>query len=466
MKPAIRFDDSLPAFAGLVKDAWDEKAIENNLFLRDASGRLTFVLLDESRSKADRESLASKAALELGCYVDDAGFSVATPDELFDDDLKRRIGVFSLNLNDPRFKGRVNFVDRRIVGADWMRSPQPSATAPVRLVFASIKGGVGRSTALCVVAAHFAAHGRRVLAIDMDLEAPGLGNLLLPDKTLPEFGLLDYLVESEAGSSLDEQFFADLIGPSWLGGGRGRVDVVPAIGQRSLRHPANVLAKLARAYLAETALDGQVVTFSDHMRMLVERYADPLRYDIILADARAGLHETTASAVIGLGAEVLLFGLDQQQTFAGFELLFAHLGTLPSGSEDRWQSRLHLVQAKASPDPQARTRFSQRMESLLRRYLWPSEGYRPSLDPATLKDTFEVDWSEDHDPEAIEELISAEPPPPVIAVLDDEQFRSFDPLLNRDVLSSQIYLASFGQLLEMTTTMLSSSAESEENHRD
>ncbi len=285
---------------------------------------------------------------------------------------------------------------------------------------------------------------------------------MLPDNTLPEFGLLDYLVESEAGSFLDEQFFVDLIGASWLGGGRGRVDVLPAIGQRSLQHPANVLAKLARAYLAESAPDGQTLTFSDRMSALVDRYADPFRYDIVLVDSRAGLHETTASAVIGLGAEVLLFGLDQPQTFAGYELLFAHLGTLLSPSEDRWQSRLHVVQAKASADLHVRTRFSQRMESLLRRYFWPPENYRPGVDPASLKDTFEVDWSEDHDPEAVEQLISIEPPQPVLAVLDDEQFRSFDPLQNRDVLASQIYSASFGQILEMTTTVLSSYADSED----
>jgi Mrp family chromosome partitioning ATPase len=462
MKPAIRFDDSLPVFAGLVQSTWGEQAVQNNLFLRDASGRLTFVLLEEGRSKADQESLASKAVLELGSYVDDAGFSVATPDELFDEGLKTRAGVIVVQLNDDRFRGKVNFIDRRMVGADWLRRPQSSAPPPARLVFSSIKGGVGRSTALCVVAAHLAANGRRVLAIDMDLEAPGLGNLLLSDNTLPEFGLLDYLVESEAGSILDEQFFADLIGPSWLGGGRGRVDVVPAIGQRSLTHPANVLAKLARAYLAETAADGQVLTFSDHMRVLVERYADPFRYDIILLDARAGLHETTASAVIGLGAEVLMFGLDQPQTFAGYELLLAHLATLPTAAEDRWQSRLHVVQAKAPADLHMRTRFSQRMESMLRRYLWPSEDDRPSVDPATFKDTFEVDWVEDQDEDVIDELISTEPPQPVLAVLDDEQFRSFNPLADRDVLGDQIYSASFGQLLEMATNVLSLYEDSEE----
>src|SRR5438270_4818270 len=80
----IRFDDSLPAFARLVAIAWGETALSNNMFLRDASGRLTFVLIRGEHSTDDRMNLASIAAAELGAYVDGAGFSVATPDELFD----------------------------------------------------------------------------------------------------------------------------------------------------------------------------------------------------------------------------------------------------------------------------------------------------------------------------------------------------------------------------------------------
>ena len=152
-----------------------------------------------------------------------------------------------------------------------------------------------------MVAADLASKGRRVLAIDMDLEAPGLGNLLLPDETLPEFGLLDYFVELEVGNPLDEEFFTDMIGHSWLGGGRGRVDVIPAIGRRSLANPMNVLGKLARAYFAGPTVTGESLTFSERMRKLVERFANPLRYDAILVDARAGLHETTAAAVLGFG---------------------------------------------------------------------------------------------------------------------------------------------------------------------
>jgi len=455
----IRFDDSLPAFAKLVESAWGTPALSKNLFLRDASGRLTLITLESDRSTEERAKLASLAASELGAYVDGDGFSVATPDELFDESLKNLNQGVTLSLDHKIFHGSVRLVDRRMVGADWLRMPEPTAPAPARFVFASLKGGVGRSTALCVLAAHLAVRGRRVLAIDMDLEAPGLGNLLLPDDILPEYGLLDYLVEAECGNPLDDEFFADLIGPSWLGGGRGRVDVIPAIGKRSLSNPANVLSKLARAYLASVASDGTTLSFSDHMRTLVDRFADPLHYDAILIDARAGLHETTAAAVIGLGAEVLFFGLDQPQTFTGYELLFAHLATLTPLPGDDWRSCLHVIQAKAPADQQMRAGFSERMNELLVKNLWPSPLQDSvSIAPADLKGTFEVEWT-DENSTVVESLIDTEGPPPVVAILDDEQFRSFDPLANRDILAGQFYSVAFGSFLEMAEIVVASAAE-------
>jgi hypothetical protein len=41
MNESIYFDDGLPAFAALTLTAWGEEALEKNLFLRDADGRLT-----------------------------------------------------------------------------------------------------------------------------------------------------------------------------------------------------------------------------------------------------------------------------------------------------------------------------------------------------------------------------------------------------------------------------------------
>jgi|GEM_PF-630274 cellulose biosynthesis protein BcsQ len=462
MNSSIYFDDSLPAFAALVCDEWGEKAISENFFLRDVTGRLTFIVLSEKYSIETRATLAKKASDTLGNYVDNNGFAIATPDELFDERLKDLTKARKIHLNSIVFSGAVYLVDRRMVGADWLRNPAPSASPPTRFVFASIKGGVGRSTALCVLAAHLATHGRRVLAIDMDLEAPGLGNMLLPDGTLPKFGLLDYLVEQSLGS-LDDQFYADMIGASWLGGGRGRVDVLPAIGQRSLDNPANVLAKIARAYLGggeqncELDLNGEPPSFMDNMSILLDRISDPLRYDAILIDARAGLHETTAAAVVGLGAEVFFFGLNQPQTFAGYDLLLAHLATLPIDLNDDWRNRIKFIQAKVPESPVIREEFSQNMNTLFQKHFWPSSTSSDNqIDMTSLKDTFEVEWIEDTTLEKTP-LLEDDKTIPTISILDDRRFSSFSPSTDRDSLLERIYSVTFGELLEIATEMVDDS---------
>lgn len=212
-----------------------------------------------------------------------------------------------------------------------------------------------------MAAADLASRGLRVLAIDLDLEAPGLGPMLLDETTLPVFGTLDALVE-DGISGLDDRFIADLSGPSGLAGGVGRVDVMPVFGHRSLNNAGDILAKLSRAYTEDLAAQGGVATFRDQVAKLLDQVADPRRYDAVLIDARAGLHESTAAAVLGLGAEVLLFGLDEPQTFQGFRALLAHLARFVEPSRanpPEWLLRLTLVQGKAGSG-ERRAAFAQR----------------------------------------------------------------------------------------------------------
>ena len=447
MNQTVFFDNSLPLFAKLVSDDWGTEAVRDNVFLRDAIGRLTFVVIDGKHSTDERHSLADRAHAVLGRYVDRDYSTVSTPDELFDESLKNTDFARQWTLKSTIFTGQINLVDRRIIGGDWLRAPYPSSSLPVRIAFASLKGGVGRSTALCVIAAHLAARGRRVLAIDLDLEAPGLGNMLLPDETLPDFGLLDWLAERSVGPVVDE-FYPDVVAPSWLGGGRGRVDVVPALGRRSLSNPTNVLAKLARAYLGGQGNSDKTPSFVEEVRVFVDHMGNPDNYDVVLVDTRAGLHETTAASVTGLGAEVLLFGGDQRQTYTGFDLLLAQLSTFPVREEDDWRDQLHFVQSKALDDPRARLAFAQRLEVLQRKYLWPTvtpvEG---GANVTELADIFEVEWEEPAVglPLADEEL----GPWPVIALLDDDQFRTFDPVADRDSLSEITYRRAFGEILDL-----------------
>jgi Mrp family chromosome partitioning ATPase len=58
-------------------------------------------------------------------------------------------------------------------------------------VFFSIKGGVGRSTALAATAWRLAQAGKRILVLDLDLESPGLSSSLLSPDRQPVYGITD-----------------------------------------------------------------------------------------------------------------------------------------------------------------------------------------------------------------------------------------------------------------------------------
>jgi CO dehydrogenase nickel-insertion accessory protein CooC1 len=336
-----------------------------------------------------------------------------------------------------------------VTGADWQRYFS-SYSGPARIVFSSIKGGVGRTTALCVVAASLSKAGKRVLAIDLDLEAPGLGNMLLTPDTLPELGLLDYFVETNLNNfSFSE--LQELIGPSWLSEGRGRIDVIPALGKASLKNPIDVIGKISRAYLTNVDPQNQVATFMDSLRNLLDSF-DRNRYDVVLVDARSGLHETTAAALVGLGADVFCFGVDQPQTLQGYELLFSAIASNKSANnaKDSWLQNLHFVHAKAPLSQEKREQFSSNVENLAQKY-FSHKLEEANLDKEILelRDSFEVIWTDSvYVEEQTDKVLKLgfdfnE----VLVVLDDSSYREFDPLKDRDTLSDKVYNATFGSLV-------------------
>ncbi|RMH40429.1 MAG: ParA family protein, partial [Gammaproteobacteria bacterium] len=68
----------------------------------------------------------------------------------------------------------VYVVERLLMGNEWATVRDVPCTkrtrCPERLVFFSVKGGVGRSTALAATAWYLAKKGKRVLVIDMDFQ--------------------------------------------------------------------------------------------------------------------------------------------------------------------------------------------------------------------------------------------------------------------------------------------------------
>lgn len=323
----------------------------------------------------------------------------------------------------------IQFLDRRIIGADWMARPVLETSSIPRIAFVSIKGGVGRSTALAIAATHLAQAGLRVLTVDLDLEAPGLGATLLKPEELPSFGVVDWLVENGL-SGTDTTFRADCIGKSSLLDG---ISVVPAFGSLTLTHPADALAKIARASL-EDIRDGSPQSLRVQLQEMIENFEATGDYDVVLIDGRAGLHETTAAPVLGLGAKVLLFGINEPQTFQGYSFLLAHIRDRIPGGKD-WEEKAWFVQAKADPGDSeiAKERFNA---------LWNVEE-QPLAQPERLgPDDLELVWADNDAPAPL-----PKEPVPVLRILNDERYRSFNPVENRVQLDERLVRSTFGELL-------------------
>ncbi len=163
----------------------------------------------------------------------------------------------------------------------------------------------------------------------------------------------------------------------------------------------------------------------------------------------AGLHETLASSVLGLGAEVLLFGLDEPQTFQGYSLLLAHLARFldPGCPVPEWAERLTMVQGKAPVDSALRSDFAARC-----RELFAISGFGPTPPPAAAGVPLpaspfnDVPWDDETaDDEALSsEWMQSEP----LAILNDAHYHEFDPHRRRDLLAESAYRGTFGDLLD------------------
>jgi hypothetical protein len=448
---AIRFDDSLPKLCGLVSEDVGKDLLSRSAVVRDAGGRLS-IILPERIDERNLESLDSKIRVELGPYArqDGAvvGFGHPGAERLLKEASRQpvtKVGDFSVKL-----------LDRRIVGSDWLRSPVATATKTPRIVFTSLKGGVGRSTALCIVAAHLSRKGRRVLTVDFDLEAPGIGTMLLDETELPDYGVLDYLVEAGL-SNVDESFVTKLSGDSFLGSSGARVSVVPAIGNRTLQNPENALAKIARAYLDSPQEGGPSKTITDHLSDLLARYEALDAYDVVLIDGRSGLHETTASLILGIGAQVLLFGLDQPQTFQSYRLLIGQLTRYPSDPSDDWRDRISFVHAKASDSLSSRDEAASRFQAVFSPLLTKKLRAAPAKEALT-EDDFDLEWQESAEEIDEDEFLEVE----VLRILEDTRYRHFDPVMDRKMLDARAYTSTFGSLLEYVDSIVIESDPEEE----
>ena len=437
MNSVVRFDASMPRLVQALIAVLGREAVMAGQFLRNASGQLAFI--SAVPLDVHVQASARQAALSIGHYARPES-AILLPDHPGLTSLRRQVCGYRESIElDSDSPCLVHILEQRIVGQDWLHVPTGGdlSNDPIRYVFFSIKGGVGRSTALAVCAAELARRGRKVLVIDLDLEAPGLGHMLLSDELLPDYGLLDAHVESQ-GVALNDEFLYDMVAASPFGRGHGLIDVVPAVGALALRHPANVLAKIARAYLeSHDERTGQPLGFLDRNRQITDRLTDLKRYDAVLIAARAGLNESTAAALLGLEARVLLFGEHTPQTFAGYRYLLAHLARFERDPSNDWLERFQMIHAKASVDADEQQKFRDRAHEIFIP-LYRELPLDSSSDSITLPE-YSVD--------------DIEAPHYAWPVLRDSNYVEFNPLAHPSELTPDFYERTYGVLLKQVCSL-------------
>ena len=433
---------SLPRLVKAVRNTLGDDALRDGVIVRDATGRLGFVAAREVISDDVRVRVGTALAEALGCY--------ARPHDVLafrDDPGANRL------LNDPaRLPMHVDdvccqLVDRRIVGSGWLDTPGGEVAGPPRIVFSSVKGGVGRSTALAVAAADLARRNRNVLVVDLDLEAPGIGELLLNDDRKPRFGVADFLVEDGIGGVPDSRL-GDFVGVSGLTlGTGGRVDVVPAFGREAVEHPENVLAKLSRAMIEDIGAQGEVITTAEQITTLIRRLTERDTYNVVLIDSRAGFGELSAPAILALGATTLLFGTAQKQTLEAYRPLLAALQLLArrdvrtKGKAD-WRLNLKTVHAKASLSESALARHRDGLYDLFAEFLYDAETAPLSQEDAV---SFGID--------------DRDAPHAPLVIFFNQQFIDFDPIYDRGQLTQSFYEQTFRQFLDSLDEIIAASGD-------
>lgn len=198
------------------------------------------------------------------------------------------------------------------------QSPRPhrELTLPRTVTFYSFKGGVGRTTALTHVAWILAMRGHKVVAVDLDLEAPGLSTTFNLEPQ-PKYGIVDYFYErSYLPDGVEPSIsIAEIFGEVRIPKATGRLFVVPA-GFLNLDYVSKV-----DDLHATTVIDGNQNLWS----VFKDEIDEHLKPDIILIDSRTGINQWGALSLIQAADEAIIFLFPNEQNKQGIEVLLQSL---------------------------------------------------------------------------------------------------------------------------------------------
>ncbi|MFI7394702.1 KGGVGR-motif variant AAA ATPase [Streptomyces tendae] len=352
----LRFDKARPTAFSLAREI--AEAGYDVLLVRDVLGRFSFVVNDGEQDAESEDARASAEQADrwresvtagLGRYCGERPLTLTSvtrlPKTLTASPRAQEVVAATSTA------GSVRFLDNTVVGEDWAHVTTPSAatdgTSPTRrTALYGFKGGVGRTTAAAMLARRLADDGKIVLVVDLDLESPGVGPLLLAGGSLCQHGIVDHLVESALGNADGLEIVTR---SAYTPRNQGELWIAPARGEGTEGVPYGYVDKLNRVYA-----DADGGRFADRLaatvracEQAVERSDSGCLPDVVLLDSRAGIHDVAAVTISHLCDYALLFGADSDQTWAGYRDLFEAWAA--SGQAPAIRKKLRMV-ASMVPD--------------------------------------------------------------------------------------------------------------------
>lgn len=190
------------------------------------------------------------------------------------------------------------------------------------LTFYSYKGGVGRTLMVANMARYLASFGKKVLAVDFDLEAPGLHYKLGVEN--PERGLIDYLHRLFLEEEIPESLAPYVVEVEAENAAGGSIHLLPAGAAPS---PAywRQLSRLDWHALFYSEDAPGVALFLEIQERIAQEHAP----DFLLIDSRTGITEVGGATTTLLADRVICLLLNNRENLDGAREVLRSLRRAP-----------------------------------------------------------------------------------------------------------------------------------------
>lgn len=235
------------------------------------------------------------------------------------DSTQKDIDYFYKNIFEN--KEQIQLGSRRRISNLLDRSIIKKCNDVKTVTFYSYKGGVGRSTTLASCASYLANHyGKKILILDLDLEAPGFTNYFLeePNQVVHHKGFVEYILDSELTNEIDISKYFWETGKNYSG--EGNIYIMPAgnLSNNGEKKRDQYLEGLARIDLQSTS------KMRSKFDTLIKRITSELDIDLLFIDSRTGFNDIFGIAAFMFSDIVIGLFSDNIQTKPGLELFIEY----------------------------------------------------------------------------------------------------------------------------------------------